>query len=100
MIKYKFPEEKEFILYFSKKLKDESIERILSEQNVLTEEDAKHLSYFYWRMIDCSIAIEEKEELPWPEGAEFWSEKVMYSISGFIKRSGFGEIWDTVVEEQ
>jgi hypothetical protein len=100
MMKYQFPEEKEFILFFAKKLGAESIEKILNNDQILTEKEAEEFSYFYWKMVDSSIELEKSEHFPWPEGSEFWCEKAAHSMSGFINRAGFREIWNRVVNEQ
>lgn len=100
MIKYQFPEEKEFILFFAKKLSDENVIEIISDEKISTEEDAKRISYFYWKMVDCSIELEKNDGFPWVEGSEFWCEKVSHSIGGFINRSGYGYVWDKVANEQ
>jgi hypothetical protein len=100
MIKYQFPEEKEFILFFANKLSDDLIIKIINEERILTKEDAKHFSYFYWKMVDLSIELEKNEIFPWSEGSEFWCEKVSHSIGGFLGRAGFGDVWDDVANEQ
>jgi hypothetical protein len=100
MIKYQFPEEKEFILFFAKKLGAETIEKIINNNQILTKEEAEEFSKFYWNMVDCSIELEKTGNFPWPEGSEFWCEKVSHSMSGFINRAGFRDVWDKVVDEQ
>ena len=30
----------------------------------------------------------------WVEDVEFWNEKLMYSFSGYLERSGFESEWD------
>lgn len=100
MIKYQFPEEEEFILFFAKKLDAKVIEKILNSNQILTKEEAEEFSQFYWKMVDCSIELEKSENFPWAEGSEFWCEKVSHSMSGFINRAGFRDVWDTVVNEQ
>lgn len=100
MIKYQFPEEKEFLLFFAKKLSDQLSEKIIIEGKISTKEDAEHFSRFYWEMVNCSIELEKTESFPWPEGSEFWCEKVSHSMSGFINRAGFAEVWNRVVDEQ
>jgi hypothetical protein len=100
VIKYKFPEEKEFMLFFAKKLSDEWSEKIINEEKILTIEDAEHFSRFYWRMVDCSIEHEKMESFPWSEGSEFWCEKVSHLIAGFLHRTGFADVWNKVADEQ
>ncbi len=55
----------------------------------------------FWKMVDASIEDEEnKTKLPWVEGAEFWNEKLMYSFSGYLERSGYESEWDEVSDKQ
>ena len=100
MIKYQFPEEKEFILFFAKKASDALVVKIVNEDRIYTKEEAIHFSYFYWKMVDLSIELEKSNNFPWPEGSEFWCEKVSHSIGGFLNRAGFGNVWDEVANEQ
>ncbi len=100
MIKYQFPEEEEFILFFAKRLGVTAIEKILKNNRISTKEEAEEFSQFYWKMVDCSIELEKAENFPWVEGSEFWCEKVSHSMSGFINRAGFSDVWDSVVNEQ
>lgn len=89
MISYRFPEEKEFILFFSKKLGDESILSLLEKPEPITLYEAQKISDFFWRMIDSATYLQEVEECPWSEGYEFWSEKVLQSTAAFLKKSGY-----------
>ena len=101
MIEYKFEEESQYALYYAKKLKDEKALEILKQRKVKNITDALYLSNFFWRIVDASIEDEKSGiELPWSEGAEFWNEKLMNSISGYLERSGFEKEWDSVVDEQ
>lgn len=49
--------------------------------------------------MDKSIAAEKCNKLDvYPEGAEFWNEKLMNSISGYLERMGFEQQWDEIVD--
>ena len=101
MIEYKFIEEPDYIQYFAKKLNDKRALELLDKGEVKNSDDAIYLSNFFWRMVDKSIEEEQSGiELPWPEGAEFWNEKLMNSISGYLQRAGYENEWDCVVDEQ
>lgn len=92
MISYSFPEEKEFILFFSKKMGNQSIPLLLEKSAPITQEEAEIISVFFWKMIDLAVDLQNSEECPWPEGYEFWSEKVLQSIAAFLKNSGYENI--------
>ena len=101
MIKYKFDEERQYALYYANKLKDERTLEILNQGIVKDTDDAIYLSQYFWRMVDSSIEDEEAGiELPWPESAEFWNEKIMNSISSYLESAGFEKEWDSIVDEQ
>ena len=100
-INYKFPEEFEFAKLYAEKLGDETTLSILHSGVVKSSEEARHLSIFFWSMVDKSIKDHnDKVVLPWPEGAEFWTEKLMYSFSGYLERAGFGDEWEEVSDLQ
>lgn len=89
MISYSFPEEKEFIVFFSEKMGEQTILLLLESGAPLSKEDADKISTFFWRMIDLSVELQNSQECPWPEGYEFWSEKVLQSFAAFLKKSGY-----------
>lgn len=98
MIEYKYPEEQKYVEFFAKELNDDLALSILASDDALTKETATYLSMFFWRMVDCSIEFEKNKKLPWPEGSEFWCEKLINSIGGYIERSGFADEWDEVLD--
>jgi len=101
MIEYKFKEEKEYILHYARKLNDVKTIELIKAGTVNNSDEALYLSRFFWEMVDSSIEDEESGiELPWPEGAEFWNEKIMNTLSGYLDRAGYEDEWDSVVDEQ
>lgn len=101
MIEYKFKEEKEYIIYYAQKLGDKKAIELIKAGIVSNSNDALYLSEFFWRMVDSSIEDEDREiELPWSEGAEFWNEKIMNSLSAYLDRNGYESEWDSVVDQQ
>jgi hypothetical protein len=100
MISYKFPEEKEFILFFSKRLGDDSIPSLLEKSDPITLHEAQKLGEFFWRMIDDAVALQDSEDCPWPEGYEFWSEKVLQSMAAFLKNSGYEKVLSDASKNQ
>jgi len=101
MIEYRFNEEPEYAQYFAEKLNDDRAIELLNKREVKTSEDAIYLSRFFWKVVDKSIEDEKLGiELPWTEGAEFWNEKLMNSISGYLERVGYESEWDSIVDEQ
>lgn len=100
-ITYKFPEELEFAKLYAEKLNDEVALSILESGVVKNQMEARHLSLFFWNMVSKSIEDHKnKVVLPWAEGAEFWSEKLMYSFSGYLERAGFENEWEEISDLQ
>lgn len=98
---YKFPEEIEFAKHYAEKLNDELTLSILNTGEVKNSPEARHLSMFFWKMVDRSIEDRNnKVLLPWPEGGEFWSEKLLYSFSGYLERAGFEDEWEEISDMQ
>jgi len=89
MISYSYPEEREFINFFSEKTNSPSIPLLLESRTHISKAEAETISMFFWEMIDLAVELQNGEECPWPEGYEFWSEKVLQSIAAFLKQSGY-----------
>ncbi len=100
MIKYKFEEEVVFLKYFAQLLADSQTLDIIDRGSVENAEEAKCLSQFFWRMVDASIIEENKgTEFPWVESCEFWNEKLMNSIAGYLEQSGYEQQWEDEVDK-
>lgn len=101
MITFKFPEEKIYLELFQSILQSTVIDELLAGKPVETSEQATELAEFFWSMVDKSIEFEKQDVLDqFPEGTEFWNEKLMYSLSGYLERAGFEAEWAAVVEIQ
>lgn len=100
MIDFKYPEERDIVYFFAGKLQDTYAAEILANETPLDEATALYLSEFFWRMVDSSIECESNKNYPWSDRAEFWNEKIIHSISGYLERSGFIDIWDEVIDRQ
>ena len=101
MIEYRFDEEKEYVTHYAEKLGNDLVLLILSKGEVVDANEAMALSEFFWNMVDASIQDEEPcVEIKWVEGSEYWNEKIMNSISGYLERTGFENVWDEVVDRQ
>ena len=95
MIDYSYDEEKLTALYFADLLNDRLTRKIIEAGVVANRREAIHLSKFYWRMIDASIIFEKfKKTLPFEGSSEYWTEKLLYSLSGYLENAGYGNEWD------
>ena len=96
MIIYSYDEEKLMALFFADILNDGLARKIIEAGTVANSAEATHLSKFYWRMIDAAVVFEkEKKRLPFDGNSEYWTEKLGYSLSGYLENAGYEKEWDT-----
>ena len=101
MLKFKFEESFEFANYYALKLNDETAATLLDQGRVENQEQAIHLSRFFWNMVEASIEdTNNQTKSPWSESAEFLTEKIMYAISGYLETIGFENEWESVADER
>ena len=101
MITFKFPEERTYLELFQAQLGSAAVKCLLEGNTIETSSQATEVAEFFWKMVDKSIELEKRGELDqFLEGAEFWNEKLMYSISGYLERIGFENEWEEVVNRQ
>lgn len=101
VITYAYPEELEFLLYYADRMGSDLIGDILNRGFVTNSGEAEHLARFFWQMVDLCVEDTRRDvQLPWPESAEFWNEKTMRSISGYLERAGYESVWERVSDEQ
>ena len=99
MIRYRYDEEKLTALYFADLLHDELARKIIEAGMVANSAEATHLSQFYWRMDNASIVFEKEEKtLPFKGSSEYWIEKLLYSLSGYLESAGYETEWRAVAD--
>ena len=98
MIDYKFPEEKDFILHYAKKLNKPEIETIINIGSVQSSQEADALSAFYWEMVD-EIVKDKKNgvTVAGHTDLEAWNEYVFESIRAYLRNNGYEKEWDAHV---
>jgi hypothetical protein len=92
MITYKLPEEKEMLLRYAKLLKDAESEKIIDQGEIRNKHEATHLAEFYWRMVTESNNQDESSG----ENSEYILEKIIITLMGHYRSSGFEEEWEEV----
>ena len=96
MIDYSYDEEKLTALFFADLLNDGLARKIIEAGEVANSREATYLSQFFWRMVDASIVFEKFEKtLPFKGSSEYWIEKLLYSLSGYLESAGYETEWDT-----
>lgn len=101
MIDFKHPEERAFLELIQSTLNTPIAQKILDGQDICNSSEAKELAEFFWALVDKSIELEKQGELnQFPEGAEFWNEKLMYTLASYLEHTGFEGEWEAVVDIQ
>ena len=101
MINYKLEEEEKFAKYYAVKLEDSITVSILDSGEVRNSNEARHLSVFFWNMVEAAIE-DEKQKLSasWTQSGQFLTEKLLQSISGYLSAAGYEKEWDEVSDEK
>ncbi|GLS26024.1 hypothetical protein [Marinibactrum halimedae] len=78
----------------------EVIEIIKNNRSVDSKKTAIKLAKFYWDMLDASIDdYEKKKEVLGEIGLQYWMERLLNIISGYLSNSGYEEEWEKVSDE-
>ena len=100
MIPYKYPHEKEFLLYYAKTLKNIKVEEILKRDGIQCEEDARTLAGFFWKLVDQTV-IDSKNNLVIAgcKNLESCCEDIMQTLRSHFLATGYIEIWEDVSDK-
>ena len=95
MIQYKFPEEKNFLLHYAKKLGNPTVAKIITVGEVQSSEEANALSRFFWEMVDEIVKDKEAGEVvAGQSNLEAWNEYIFESVRAYLRNSGYEKEWD------
>lgn len=97
MIQYAFEEEKKTALLLAELLNDSKALKIIKKDGVNSNEEARHLSQFFWRMVD--ITAQQNIDVPFDESAKYWVEKLYNTFGGYLEKAGYEAIWDEEVDK-
>lgn len=88
-------------LYYVDKLGAETLKDILqSNAPVTSKDEALQLSKFFWKMLDASIADRDNGvEVLGETDLQFWMERSMNIISGYLSKIGYEEEWEKATDE-
>lgn len=88
-------------IYYSKTLGNTFAQKVMSlDIDITSPEEAEEITKFYWAMVN--LAVEDQEEDKEIEGftdLEYWMEKLLNIVMGYINRIGLGEYWGKVSDE-
>ena len=96
MIQYQYPKEKELLLHYAHQSKDEQAIAIINKGTVSSSDEASHLSSFFWRFVDLTIAdIDKKSTVLGESSLEEWTEIILQTLRSYVIASGYEKEWET-----
>ncbi len=101
MIKFdRYPHINDLFSHYIHQIGDAEISHIFNA-GVLTEEDAKKLSKFVWKMVEQMNADEENDVsvLGSTDNSEMFPD-LNYEISVYMKKVGFYSVWEKISENE
>ena len=90
---------RDLVSYYANKLSDQKVLDIL-ESGLKSEDDAKHFSYFIWKMIDMMAEDRENgiEVLGGSDNTSMLPD-VSYELDVLMSDSGYSQIWEEISDE-
>ncbi len=88
-------------LYYAEKLGRHDLIPILASQAPIANGDeALALSRFFWEMVDASIADRDNNlEVLGESDLQFWMERTMNVMGGYLSSLGYEAQWDLASDE-
>lgn len=90
---------RDLVYYYANKISDQKVLDIL-ESGLKSEDDAKHFSYFIWKMIDMMAEDRENgiEVLVGSDNTSMLPD-VSYELDVLMSDSGYSQIWEDISDE-
>lgn len=85
-------------IHYANKFDNKVVLEILEmPRGVKNKEEAVILSSFFWDMLDAAALDKENNKVVLDESdLQHWLERSMNIISGYLKKSGYEEEWESV----
>ena len=92
---------KQIALYYAEQLQHELVQRLLMrDENVASADEAIALAQFYWDMLDRSALDAEQGVVVCGErNTQYWMERLLNIIGGYLQGCGYGAQWQSVCDE-
>lgn len=92
---------KEIALHYAGVLKNSVVLNMLANNSdVVGNEQALVLAQFYWQMLDMSaLDAEQGNDVCGLTNNQYWMERLLNIIGGYLQRRGFGDLWQRVCDE-
>jgi len=87
--------------HYAKQFNNAVILEILNQpRGVQNKDEAIILSQFFWDMLDASALDKENKKVVLDESdLQFWMERLMNIIGGYLKQNGYEAEWEKVSDE-
>ena len=88
-------------MHYAEQFNNVIVLEILNEsRGVKNKEEAKILSKFFWEVLDATAYDREKGNIILGEAnLQYWVERLMNIIGGYLKKSGYETEWDKACDE-
>lgn len=89
------------IIYYSERLNNQLVYNLVQNNDeIKNSEEARVLSIFYWKMLDSSVEDKELGTIVLGEtDLQYWMERLLNIISGYIESIGYESEWDKVCDD-
>ena len=87
--------------HYAKQFNNATVLEILNQpRGVQDKNEAIVLSKFFWEMLDASALDKENGNIVLEEtDLQFWMERLMNIIGGYLKQNGYEVEWEKVSDE-
>ena len=88
-------------LHYANQFNDTDIVELLENQRAVeNREEAIKLAEFYWKMLDAFAGDQENSiEVLGEIGLQYWMERLLNIISGYLVNLGYEKEWEKVCDE-
>ncbi|PKD39910.1 hypothetical protein CWO84_12965 [Methylomonas sp. Kb3] len=94
MIAYKYPEEKEILMHYARKLQANGIIEIIDKGYVKNANEAKLLTAFFWQMVDESVQdAEQGVDAAGHRDLQAYDEYIMNTLRSYLVNAGYEKEW-------
>lgn len=78
----------------------ELIQIIEGKTSITSREEALELSRFFWQMLEASAEDRDNEvSVPGETDLQYWMERSMNIISGYLGSIGYEEEWEKICDQ-
>ncbi len=88
-------------IHYAEEFNNEIVLEILTQpRGVKNREEAITLSLFFWQVLDATARDHENGKVVLDEAnLQYWVERLMNIIGGYLKKSGYEAEWDKVCDD-